>query len=96
MPPSQQHVMTGAFTNPGTADHVFEELREAHENLSNQRSLLTEKFEQQRSEFEAVHKDITDRIEMVEAALNYHHKKKPQEGAVDPEMDSGYRQMGRI
>lgn len=82
--PEDQHMMTGAFTNPGTVDHVFGELKEAHENLWSQRALLTEKFEQERAGFDAVHRDLTLRIEMIDSALDAYSKKVPQVETPDP------------
>lgn len=69
--------MIHAFQNPGTADHVQNELGQARDFLYAERSAVQEEFAEGQRQFEAVHRDLTDRIDMLEAAIEMHSKKKP-------------------
>lgn len=70
--------MTHAFTNPGTAGHVAGELEQTVKYLYTQRGEVQERYDEQTNQYEAVHRDLTERIMMAEAAVENHRLNRPQ------------------
>lgn len=74
------------FLNPGTADHVAEELRRELERVSAQMDVAEREHAQRCAEYEQYHGDLNRRRRMIQAALEQEY---PVQSDPRPMMDIG-------